>query len=108
MCDSLVSEKNQLLKCSTTEQAHLKKAESALDQTNAKVDRLTSRLAGLQGDRNWLITNSLVGAFEYLCQSECQQTDRITPEFQENRGKLNAEMVDALEAACSDPLPTYA
>ncbi|MFS7918113.1 hypothetical protein Hanom_Chr03g00197051 [Helianthus anomalus] len=38
----------------------------------------------------------------------CQQTDRITPEFQENRGKLIAETADALEAACNDPLPAYA
>ncbi|MFS7968281.1 hypothetical protein Hanom_Chr09g00795621 [Helianthus anomalus] len=38
----------------------------------------------------------------------CQQTDRITPAFQENRGKLQAEMADALEAACNDLLPVYA
>ncbi|MFS7953644.1 hypothetical protein Hanom_Chr07g00621081 [Helianthus anomalus] len=136
LCDSLVSEKNQLVQSSTTHQARLKEAESALDQSNAEVDSLTSHLAGLQGDRNWLITNGLVGAFEYLRQSEsfvtllyrlsavayklghhggvyhgyfgCQQTDKITPAFQENRGKLQAEMVDALEAACNDPLPVYA
>ncbi|MFS7945186.1 hypothetical protein Hanom_Chr06g00521201 [Helianthus anomalus] len=60
MCDSLVSEKNQLVKTSTTYQACLKEAESALDQSNAEVDSLTSRLAGLQGDRNCLITNGLV------------------------------------------------
>ncbi|KAJ0530296.1 hypothetical protein HanHA89_Chr10g0387951 [Helianthus annuus] len=127
VCDSLVSEKNQLFQTSTAQQACLKEAESALDQSNAEIDSLTSRLAGLQGDRNWLITNGFVGAFEYLHQSEsfvtlldrmstaayksghhdglyegyfrCQQTDRITPEFQENRGKLTAEMVDAFEAA---------
>ncbi|MFS7939050.1 hypothetical protein Hanom_Chr05g00447061 [Helianthus anomalus] len=91
------------------QQARLKEAESALDQSNAEMDSLTSRLAGLQGDRNWLITNGLVGSFEYLRQSEpfvtlldrmsiaayksghhdglyegyfrCQQTGRITPEF---------------------------
>ncbi|KAM0069755.1 hypothetical protein Hdeb2414_s0001g00005241 [Helianthus debilis subsp. tardiflorus] len=88
-----------------------------------------------QGDWNWLITNGLVGAFEYLRQSEpfvtlldrlstatykprhhdglyegyfrCQQTGRITPEFQENRGKLTAEIADALEVTCNDPLPAY-
>ncbi|KAJ0715411.1 hypothetical protein HanPI659440_Chr13g0500831 [Helianthus annuus] len=47
MCDSLVSEKNKLLQSSTAQQARLKKAESALDQSNAEVDSLTSRLAGL-------------------------------------------------------------
>ncbi|KAJ0795330.1 hypothetical protein HanPI659440_Chr04g0149251 [Helianthus annuus] len=136
MCDSLVSEKNQLVQSSTAQQARLKEAESALDQSNAEVDSLTSRLAGLQGDRNWLISNDLVGAFEYLRQSEsfvalldrlstaayksghhdgihegyagCQQTSRITPEFQERGGKLTAEMADALEAVYNDPLPAYA
>ncbi|KAF5808943.1 hypothetical protein HanXRQr2_Chr04g0151281 [Helianthus annuus] len=136
MCDSLVSEKNQLVQSSTAQQARLKEAESALDQSNAEVDSLTSRLAGLQGDWNWLISNDLVGAFEYLCQSEsfvalldrlstaayksghhdgvhegyagCQQTSRITPEFQERGGKLTAEMADALEAVYNDPLPAYA
>ncbi|MFS7963831.1 hypothetical protein Hanom_Chr08g00742931 [Helianthus anomalus] len=115
--------------------ARLNEAESALDQSNAEVDSLTS-LAGLQSDRNWLITNGLVGAFEYLRQSESfvtlldrlstaayqsghhdgvyqgyfnfQQIDRTTPAFQENRGKLTAEMADALEAACNDPLLAYA
>ncbi|KAJ0636147.1 hypothetical protein HanOQP8_Chr17g0658631 [Helianthus annuus] len=118
------------------QQVRLKEAESALDQSNAEVDSLTSRLADLQGDRNWLITNGLVGAFEYLRQSEsfvtlldglstsayksghhdgvhkdfvsCQQTGRITPEFQEMGGKLTAEMADALEAVYNDPLPAYA
>ncbi|KAM0031250.1 hypothetical protein Hdeb2414_s0017g00506711 [Helianthus debilis subsp. tardiflorus] len=47
MCDSMVSEKNQLVKSSTTHQARLKEAESALHQSNAEVDSLTSRLAGL-------------------------------------------------------------
>ncbi|KAM0049925.1 hypothetical protein Hdeb2414_s0008g00291621 [Helianthus debilis subsp. tardiflorus] len=136
ICDSLFSEKNQLVKSSTTQQARLKEAESALDQTNAEVDNLNSRLAGLQGDRNWLITNDLVRSFEYLRQSDsfvtlldrlshaayksghhdglyegyfrCQQTSRITPEFQENRGKLTAEKEDALEAACNDSLLAYA
>ncbi|MFS7984973.1 hypothetical protein Hanom_Chr11g00992921 [Helianthus anomalus] len=136
VCDSLVSEKNQLVQSSTAQQACLKEAESALDQSNAEVDSLTRRLAGLQGDRNWLITNGVVWAFEYLRQSEffvtlldrlsttayksghhdgvhegyvsCQQTDRITPEFQVRRGKLTAEMADALEAVYNDPLPAYA
>ncbi|KAJ0801987.1 hypothetical protein HanPI659440_Chr03g0124151 [Helianthus annuus] len=70
LCDSLVSEKNQLVQSSTTHQARHKEAESALEQSNAEVDSLTSRLAGLQGDKNWLITNGLVGAFEYQRQSE--------------------------------------
>ncbi|KAF5815163.1 hypothetical protein HanXRQr2_Chr03g0119991 [Helianthus annuus] len=70
LCGSLVSEKNQLVQSSTTHQARHKEAESALEQSNAEVDSLTSRLAGLQGDRNWLITNGLVVAFEYLRQSE--------------------------------------
>ncbi|KAJ0894874.1 hypothetical protein HanPSC8_Chr09g0393861 [Helianthus annuus] len=135
VCDSLVSEKNQLFQSSTSHQARLKEAESVLDQSNDEVDSLTSRLASLQGDRNWLITNGLVGAFEYLRQSESfvtlldrlstaayqsghhdgvyqgyfnyQQTDRTTPAFQENRGKLQAEIADALEAACNDLLPAY-
>ncbi|MFS7979471.1 hypothetical protein Hanom_Chr10g00927681 [Helianthus anomalus] len=93
VCDSLVSEKNQLVQSSTAQQARLKEAESALDQSNAEIESLTGRLAGLQGDRNWLITKGLVGAFEYLRQSESF----------ENRGKLTAEMADAL-----DPLPAYA
>ncbi|KAM0008009.1 hypothetical protein Hdeb2414_s0011g00374481 [Helianthus debilis subsp. tardiflorus] len=69
-CDSLVSEKNKLVEFSATLQARLKEVESALEQSNAEVDSLTSQLAGLRGDRNWLITNGLVGAFEYLRQSE--------------------------------------
>ncbi|KAJ0747764.1 hypothetical protein HanOQP8_Chr05g0193291 [Helianthus annuus] len=112
VCESLVSEKNQLVQSSTNHQARLKEAESALDQSNAEVDSLTSRLAGLQGDTNWLITSGLVGDFEYLRQPEsfvtlldrlstaayqsghhdgvyqgyfnCQQMDRLTPAFQEN------------------------
>ncbi|MFS8034113.1 hypothetical protein Hanom_Chr17g01577401 [Helianthus anomalus] len=136
MCDSLVSEKNQLLQSSTTQQACLREAESALEHFNAEVDRLTSRLAGLQGDRNWLISQGLVGAFKYLRQSEsfvalldclstaayksdhhdgvhegyvsCHQTSKVTPDFQEKGGKLTAEMADALEAVYNDPLPVYA
>ncbi|MFS7961149.1 hypothetical protein Hanom_Chr08g00711411 [Helianthus anomalus] len=136
VCDSLVSEKNQLVQSSTAQHLRLKEAERALDQSNAEVDSLISRLAGLQGDRNWLITNGLVGAFEYLRQSEsfvtllyrlstaayksghhdgvyegyfsCQQTGRITPKFQEEGGKLTAEMADALEVVYNDLLPAYA
>ncbi|KAJ0439136.1 hypothetical protein HanHA300_Chr16g0621911 [Helianthus annuus] len=116
--------------------ARLKEAENPLEQSNAEVDSLTSQLAGLRGDRNWLITNGLVGAFEYLRVSEsfttlldrlsaaayqsghhdgvyhgyfeCQQSDKITPAFHTKRGKLQGDMVDALEAACNDPLPAYA
>ncbi|KAJ0686164.1 hypothetical protein HanLR1_Chr11g0411531 [Helianthus annuus] len=80
VCDSLVSEKNQLVQSSTTHQARLKEAESALDQSNAEVDSLTSLLVGLHGDMNWLITNGLVGSFEYLRQSESFVTllDRLS------------------------------
>ncbi|KAM0003151.1 hypothetical protein Hdeb2414_s0018g00521921 [Helianthus debilis subsp. tardiflorus] len=132
-CDSLVSEKNKLVQSSAAHQACLKEEESALEQSNAEVDNLTSQLAALRGYRNWLITNGLIGAFEYLCQSrsftafldrlsatayqsvhhdgvykgyhECQQSGRITPEFHATRGKLQGDMADALEAACNDPLP---
>ncbi|MFS8034667.1 hypothetical protein Hanom_Chr17g01583851 [Helianthus anomalus] len=135
-CDSLVSEKNKLVESSTNHQAHLKEAESALEQSNAEVDSLTSQLAGLRGDRNWLITNDLVGAFEYLRQSEsftallhrlsvaayqsgrhdgvyhgyfeCQHLDTITPAFHTKRGKLQGDMADDLEVAYNDPLPAYA
>ncbi|XP_022031175.1 uncharacterized protein LOC110932125 [Helianthus annuus] len=98
LCGSLVSEKNQLVQSSTTHQARHKEAESALEQSNAEVDSLTSRLAGLQGHNDGV----------YHGYFTCQQTDRITPAFQENRGKLQVEMADALEAACNDPLPAYA
>ncbi|MFS8004616.1 hypothetical protein Hanom_Chr13g01227911 [Helianthus anomalus] len=111
-------------------QAELEKGEDKLRELQQ------IRLAGLQGDRNWLVTNGLVGAFEYLRQSEsfvtlfhrlsttayqsghhdgvyqgyfnCQQMERITPAFLEKRGKLQEEMADALKAACNDPLPAYA
>ncbi|MFS7978671.1 hypothetical protein Hanom_Chr10g00918211 [Helianthus anomalus] len=120
-CDSLVSERNRLVESSATHQACLKEAENALEQTNAQ---------------NWLITNGLVGAFEYLRQSgsftvlldrlsaaayqsghhdgvykgyfECQQSEKITPDFYTPRGKLQGDMADALEAACDEPLPAYA
>ncbi|KAF5814126.1 hypothetical protein HanXRQr2_Chr03g0106981 [Helianthus annuus] len=110
--------------------------ESALEQTNAEVDSLTSQLDALRGDRNWLITNGLVGAFEYLRQSEpftalidrlsavayqsghhdgvykgyfdCQQSEKIAPDLHTARGKFQGEMADVLEAAYNDPLPTYA
>ncbi|KAJ0495715.1 hypothetical protein HanOQP8_Chr03g0086571 [Helianthus annuus] len=64
VCDALVTERNQLLQTSSSQQARLNEAESALDQVNAEVDSLNNRLAGLQGDRNWLISHGLVGAFE--------------------------------------------
>ncbi|MFS8030011.1 hypothetical protein Hanom_Chr17g01529101 [Helianthus anomalus] len=85
--------------------------------------------------KNWVITNGLVGAFEYLRQSgsfttlldrlstatyqsghhdgvytryhECQRLGRTTPAFHATRGKLQGDMADALEAACKDPLPAY-
>ncbi|KAM0050911.1 hypothetical protein Hdeb2414_s0007g00229241 [Helianthus debilis subsp. tardiflorus] len=43
VCDSLISEKNQLVQSSPTQQKHLKEAKSVLDHSNAKVDSLTSR-----------------------------------------------------------------
>ncbi|KAM0068313.1 hypothetical protein Hdeb2414_s0002g00071751 [Helianthus debilis subsp. tardiflorus] len=135
-CDSLVTEKSKLTQSSAADQARLKEAENALEQANAEVDSLTSQLAALRGDRNWLITNILVGAFEYLWQSgsftvlldrlsaaayqsshndgvytgyhECHQSGRISPEFHAARGKLQGDMTDALEAVCNDPLPAYA
>ncbi|KAF5763205.1 hypothetical protein HanXRQr2_Chr15g0677561 [Helianthus annuus] len=114
----------------------LREAENELEQSNTEVDNLTSQLAALRGDRNWLISNGLVGAFEYLRHSgsfttlldrlstaayqsghhdgvyigyhECQQSGRITHAFHATRGKLQGDMADALEAACNDPLPAYA
>ncbi|MFS7902766.1 hypothetical protein Hanom_Chr01g00015121 [Helianthus anomalus] len=65
-CDFLISERNTLAQSSV---ARLKEVESALEQANVEVDNLTSQLAALRCDRNWLITNGLVGAFEYLRQS---------------------------------------
>ncbi|KAJ0816787.1 hypothetical protein HanPI659440_Chr00c10g0722131 [Helianthus annuus] len=65
-CDPLVSEKNKLVQSSATHQARLKEAENALEQSNAEVDSLTSQLAELRGNKNWLTTNGLVGAFKYL------------------------------------------
>ncbi|KAJ0704984.1 hypothetical protein HanPI659440_Chr14g0568591 [Helianthus annuus] len=109
--------------------------ESALEQANAEVDILTSQLAAVRGDRNWLITNGLVGAFEYLLQSapftalidrlsavayqsghydgvykgyfDCQQSEKITSDFHMARGKFQGDMADALEAAYNEPLPGY-
>ncbi|MFS7944149.1 hypothetical protein Hanom_Chr06g00508681 [Helianthus anomalus] len=136
ICDALVSEKNQLLQASSTQQVRLKETENALDQSNVGVDSLTSRLDGLHDNRNWLISQGLVGAFEYLRQSEsfvalldhlstaayksgrqdgihegyvsCHQTSKVTPDFQEKGGKLAADKADALEAVYDDPLPAYA
>ncbi|KAJ0615774.1 hypothetical protein HanIR_Chr02g0083111 [Helianthus annuus] len=65
-CDALVTKRNKLLQAASSQQARLNEAESALDQVNVEVDSLTNRFAGLQGDRNWLISHGLVGAFEYL------------------------------------------
>ncbi|KAJ0735253.1 hypothetical protein HanPI659440_Chr11g0430041 [Helianthus annuus] len=107
-----------------------------MEQANAKVDNLTSQLAALRGDRNWLITNGLVGAFEYLRQSapftalidrlsavayqsghhdgvykgyfDYQQSEKIASDFHAARGKFQGDMADALEAAYNEPLLTYA
>ncbi|MFS8020091.1 hypothetical protein Hanom_Chr15g01411461 [Helianthus anomalus] len=132
-CDSLVSERNTLAQSYAT---RLKEVESALEQSNAEVDSLTSQLAALQGDRNWLITNGQVEAFEYLRQSgpftalidrlfaaayqsghhdgvykgyfECQQSKKITPDFPTARGKFQGDMAGTLEAAYNEPLSAYA
>ncbi|KAJ0531111.1 hypothetical protein HanHA89_Chr10g0397501 [Helianthus annuus] len=89
----------------------------------------------MRGDRNWLITNGLVGAFEYLRESshftslidrlsaaayqsghhdgvykgymDCQQLERVPPDFQAVKGKLQTDMASALEAAYTEPLPCY-
>ncbi|KAM0024104.1 hypothetical protein Hdeb2414_s0022g00611831 [Helianthus debilis subsp. tardiflorus] len=134
-CDALVTKRNKLLQAASSQQARLNEAESTLDQVNAEVDNLTNRLAGLQGDRNWLISHGLVVAFEYLRQSEpfvtlldrlstaayksgqhdgvyegyvsYHQMNKLTPQFQETGSKLTAEMADALEAVYNDSLSTY-
>ncbi|MFS7953508.1 hypothetical protein Hanom_Chr07g00619501 [Helianthus anomalus] len=131
-CDSLVSQNNMLATSAATQ---LKGVENALGQSNAEVDGLTSQLAALRGDRNWLICNGLVGAFEYLRQSppftalldrlsaaayqsgnhdgvykgyvECQQLDKLTPDFHATKGKFQSDMSNALEAAYTKPLSSY-
>ncbi|KAJ0850994.1 hypothetical protein HanPSC8_Chr13g0587201 [Helianthus annuus] len=113
----------------------LKEVENALAQSNAEVDDLTSQLAAVRGDRNWLITNGLVGAFEYLRESspftnlidrlsaaayqsghhdgvykgymECHQLDKIPPDFHAVKSKLQSDMSNALEAVYTEPLPCY-
>ncbi|KAJ0554071.1 hypothetical protein HanRHA438_Chr08g0357821 [Helianthus annuus] len=131
-CDSLVTQNNKLAASSSSK---LKEVENALVQFNAEIDDLTSQLAALRGDRNWLITNGLVGAFEYLRESshftglidrlsaaayqsghhdgvlkgymDCQQVERVPPDFQITKNKLQADMASALEAAYTEPLPCY-
>ncbi|MFS8021488.1 hypothetical protein Hanom_Chr16g01427941 [Helianthus anomalus] len=39
---------------------------------------------------------------------ECQRSDKITSAFHTKRDKLLGDMADALEAACNDPLASYA
>ncbi|XP_021995478.1 uncharacterized protein LOC110892630 [Helianthus annuus] len=129
-CDSLVTQNNKLAVSSSSK---LKEVENALAQSNAEVDDLTSQLAAMRGDRNWLITNGLVGAFEYLRESppftslidrlsaaayqsghhdgvykgymDCQQLDRVSPDFHAVKSKLQTDMANALEAAYTEPLP---
>ncbi|KAJ0650972.1 hypothetical protein HanOQP8_Chr15g0556051 [Helianthus annuus] len=131
-CDSLVTENNKLIVSSSSK---LKEVENALAHSNAEIDDLTSQLAAMRGDRNWLITNGLVGAFEYLRESshftslidrlsaaayqsghhdgvykgymDCQQLERVPPDFQAVKGKLQTDMASALEAAYTEPLPCY-
>ncbi|KAF5769915.1 hypothetical protein HanXRQr2_Chr14g0653701 [Helianthus annuus] len=131
-CDSLVTQNNKLAVSSSSK---LKEVENALAQSNAEVDDLTSQLAAMRGDRNWLITNGLVGAFEYLRESppftslidrlsaaayqsghhdgvykgymDCQQLDRVSPDFHAVKSKLQTDMANALEAAYTEPLPCY-
>ncbi|KAM0023946.1 hypothetical protein Hdeb2414_s0022g00610121 [Helianthus debilis subsp. tardiflorus] len=132
-CDSLLFERDTLTQSSAT---RLKEAESALDQANVEVEGLTNQLAALRGDRNWLITTGLEGAFEYLRQSapftslidrlsaaayqsghhngvyqgyfDCKRSEKIPSDFHVARGKFEGEMVDALEAVYNEPLPGYA
>ncbi|KAM0017198.1 hypothetical protein Hdeb2414_s0027g00685341 [Helianthus debilis subsp. tardiflorus] len=131
-CDSLVTQNNKLAASSSSK---LKEVENALVQSHAEIDDLTSQLAAMRGDRNWLITNGLVGAFEYLRESshftslidrlsaaayqsghhdgvlkgymDCQQVERVPPDFQTIKNKLQADMASALEAAYTEPLPCY-
>ncbi|XP_035829986.1 uncharacterized protein LOC118479534 [Helianthus annuus] len=131
-CDSLVTQNNKLAASSSSK---LKEVENALAQSNAEIDDLTSQLAAMRGDRNWLITNGLVGAFEYLRESshftslidrlsaaayqsghhdgvhkgymDCQQVERVPLDFQAIKDKLQADMASALEAAYTEPLPCY-
>ncbi|MFS7993137.1 hypothetical protein Hanom_Chr12g01090531 [Helianthus anomalus] len=131
-CDSLVSQNNALTKSSA---ARPKEVECALEQSNAKVGDLTGQLAVMQHDRNWLICNGLVGAFEYLRQSppftaliyhlsaaayqsgrhdgvykgylECQQLEKIAPDFHTARSKFQSDMSNALEATYTGPLSSY-
>ncbi|KAF5817862.1 hypothetical protein HanXRQr2_Chr02g0057991 [Helianthus annuus] len=131
-CDSLVTENNKLIVSSSSK---LKEVENALAQSNAEIDDLTSQLAAMRGYRNWLITNGLVGAFEYLRESshftslidrlsaaayqsghhdgvhkgymDCQLLERVPPDFQVVKGKLQTDMASALEAAYTEPLPCY-
>ncbi|MFS7985598.1 hypothetical protein Hanom_Chr11g01000311 [Helianthus anomalus] len=115
VCDSLASEKNKLVQSSSTHQARLKEAENALDQSNAEVDSLTSRLDGLHESFVTLLDRLSTAAYQsghhdgvYHGYFDCQRIDKITLVFQDNRGKLQVEMADALEAECNDPLPAYA
>ncbi|KAM0064687.1 hypothetical protein Hdeb2414_s0003g00106031 [Helianthus debilis subsp. tardiflorus] len=131
-CDSLVTQNNKLAASSSSK---LKEVENALVQSHAEIDDLTNQLAALRGDRNWLITNGLVGAFEFLRESsyftglidrlsaaayqsghhdgvlkgyiDCQQVERVSPDFQVTKSKLQADMASALEAAYTEPLPCY-
>ncbi|KAJ0884104.1 hypothetical protein HanPSC8_Chr10g0429491 [Helianthus annuus] len=131
-CDSLVTQNNKLAASSSSK---LKEVEDALAQSHAEIDDLTNQLAAMRGDRNWLITNGLVGAFEYLRESshftslidrlsaaayqsghhdgvlkgymDCQQAERVPPDFQTLKNKLQTDMAKALEAAYTEPLPCY-
>ncbi|KAJ0902152.1 hypothetical protein HanPSC8_Chr08g0333661 [Helianthus annuus] len=131
-CDSLVTQNSKLAASSTSQ---LKEVENALAQSNAEVDDLTSQLAAVRGDKNWLITNGLAGAFEYLRESspftslidrlsaaayqsgnhdgvykgymDCHQLDKISLDFHAVKSKLQTDMASALEAAYTEPLPCY-
>ncbi|MFS7913739.1 hypothetical protein Hanom_Chr02g00145221 [Helianthus anomalus] len=88
----------------------LNEAKSALDQVNAEVDSLTNHLAGMQGDRNWLISHGLVGAFEYRRRSEpfVVLLDCLsTAAYKSGNGEKTTEMADALEAVYNDSLSAY-
>ncbi|MFS7993288.1 hypothetical protein Hanom_Chr12g01092321 [Helianthus anomalus] len=68
-CDKLVGDLVRSQRELAINQSRLPEVEGALSLANVEVEDLTNHLARLHGDRNWLISQGLVGAFEYLRQS---------------------------------------
>ncbi|MFS7963275.1 hypothetical protein Hanom_Chr08g00736211 [Helianthus anomalus] len=89
-CDCLVTERNKLTQSSAADQGCLNEAENALE--------------------NWLITNGLVGAFEYLRQSGSFTAllDRLSAAAYQSGHHDGGHTADALEAVRNDPLPAHA